>query len=46
MLKIMPDTIKWPRNAVQVNETCGLLAERSQFQNVMGTIDGSHIHIT
>jgi hypothetical protein len=46
LLKIMPDTIKWPRNAVQVNETCIQFAERSQFQNVMGAIDGSHIHIT
>ncbi|XP_062572772.1 putative nuclease HARBI1 [Saccostrea cucullata] len=42
----MPDIIKWPSNAIQVNKTCRLFAERSQFQNILGAIDGSHIHIT
>lgn len=46
LCKIMPDIIKWPSNAIQVNKTCRLFAERSQFQNILGAIDGSHIHIT
>lgn len=32
----MPDTIKWPSNAIQVNKTCRLFAERSRFQNILG----------
>lgn len=36
LCKIMPDTIKWPSNAIQVDKTCRLFAERSQFQNILG----------
>lgn len=46
LCKIMLDTIKWPSNAIQVNKTCRLFAERSQFQNILGAMDGSRIHIT
>lgn len=41
----MPDTIKWPSDAVKINKRSRLYAERSQFQNILRAIDGSHIHI-
>lgn len=45
LCKIMPDTIKGPSNAILV-KTCRSFAERSQFQSILGAIDGSQIHIT
>lgn len=44
LVRIMPDTTRWPCSAI--NKTARMFSERSQFQNVYGAIDGSHIHIT
>lgn len=46
LVKFMPDIIRWPSNAATIDDTARMFSERSQFQNVLGAIDGSHIHIT
>lgn len=46
LVKIMPDIIRWSNDAAAINKTARTFSDKSQFQNVLGAIDGSHIHIT
>jgi hypothetical protein len=42
---IMPEVIKWPNTQADFIETSREFSEKSQFQNVVGAIDGCHIQI-
>ena len=42
---IMPEVMKWPNIRADFIETSREFSEKSQFQNVVGTIDGCHIQI-
>lgn len=46
LLKKMPEIVKWPNSEAEVQETSQRFGERSQFQTILGAIDGSHIAIT
>jgi hypothetical protein len=45
LLRLMPEVIKWPSTQAQINDTCSRFGERSQFQTIIGAIDGCHIAI-
>lgn len=45
LISIMPEVVKWPETRDQIMETSRQFGEKSQFQNIIGAIDGSHIQI-
>ena len=45
LLEIMPEVIKCPETMAKINETSQQFGEKSEFQNILGAIDGSHIPI-
>ncbi|XP_062617902.1 putative nuclease HARBI1 [Saccostrea cucullata] len=45
LLEIMQEVITWPETPAKMNETCQQFGEKSEFQNILGAIDGSHIPI-
>lgn len=45
LISIMPEVVKWPQTREQIMETSRQFGEKSQFQNIIGAIDGSHIQI-
>lgn len=42
----MPGIVRWASNAPAIEDTTRMFRDRSQFQNVLGAIDGSHIYTT
>lgn len=46
LINLMPGIVRWPSNAAAIEDTARMFRDRSQFQNVLGAIDGSHIHTT
>ena len=45
LLEILPEVVKWPETPAEINETSQHFGEKSEFQNIIGAVDGSHIQI-
>ena len=44
LLEILPEVVKWPETPAEINETSQHFGEKSEFQNIIGAVDGSHIY--
>ena len=45
LLEILPEVVKWPETPAEINETSQHFGEKSEFQNIIGAVNGSHIHV-
>lgn len=45
LLEILPEVVKWPETPAEINETSQHFGDNSEFQNIIGAVDGSHIQI-